>query len=140
MGVAPWPAPKHYPQDDLFFMPGTDPQQRTESARLLGKLEGRLDSLLEGFSSFRADVAQRHRENQETIERLMGNLRVDADKATAVTTLRVVKLEERVEELQAAHERNSGAVAATRHMQKWLFALVPITIGIVELIMHILKV
>jgi len=70
----------------------------------------------------------------------MGNLRVDADKATAVTTLRVVKLEERVEELQAAHERNSGAVAATRHMQKWLFALVPITIGIVELIMHILKV
>lgn len=141
MGVAPWPAPPPpYLQDDLFFMPGITEPQRTESARLLGQLEGRLDALLSGFSDFRADVAQRHRENQETIERLMNNIRSDSDRAAAATTVRVVRLEERVEELQTAHDKNAGAVAATRHMQKWLFALVPITIGIVEMALKILKV
>lgn len=143
MGVAPWPAPNSSTilQDDLFFMPGLTEPQRTESARLLGKLEGRLDSLLSGFADFRADVAQRHRENQETIERLMTNIRIDSDRIASATTGRVVKLEERVEELQTAHDENAGAVAATRHMQKWLFALVPLSIGVLELVFkYILKV
>lgn len=142
MGVAPWPAPSlTYPlQDDLFFMPGLTEPQRTESARLLGVLQGRLDSLIDGLADLKEDVAQRHRENQDAIERLVNNIRSESDRASAATTVRVARLESRVEELQTAHDQNAGAVTATRHMQKWLFALVPITIGIVELVLKILKV
>lgn len=112
--LAAWPvAPaRNFQRDDLFFMPGTDSQERqhTESARMLGILQGSVEGLRASMQDFRVDVASRHKENQDAIARLVHELKTEADRATAASIERIEKLETCVDELQSQHDENQGKI------------------------------
>lgn len=77
---------------------------------MLGMLQGSVEGLRASMQDFRVDVAARHRENQESIARLIEGLKEDSDRATAANVDRIEKLEKCVDELQAQHDENQGKI------------------------------
>jgi hypothetical protein len=107
-------------------MPAHDTQ--SESFRMLGMLQGQMDSMLREFHGFRLEIAERHRDNHDAIEKLIGNLQRENDKASSATAERVSTLEQAISELKENHDTNAGEIAATRRLVILMIKAAPIAL------------
>jgi hypothetical protein len=101
------------PQDEPMAGPH---DTQSEYFRTLGVLQGTMDSMLRQFDDFRQDIAARHRDNKESIERLMADLHRENDRSSLATIERVDRLEKVASALTKSHDENSGEIAATRRI------------------------
>ena len=112
------------PQEHEPEMPAHDTQ--SESFRMLGMLQGQMDSMLREFHGFRLEIAERHRDNHDAIEKLIGNLQRENDKASSATAERVSSLEQAISELKESHDINAGEIALTRRLVDRMIKAAPI--------------